>query len=187
MRKKAILLVITFLFLAVQVFAVEPQPFGLILGKTTKKEAISILEKEGGKITNSGYRVIKGDIVNPNIEGVFFEGLPLENLKVAKLWFFKGVLFKITYEFPLSMSKDEFYVLYNQLKSKYGQPSRYVEPYLSDGLAVWRFKNVEIRLVAPWVSWSMYLIYTHLPLDRKAELSDEKVFNQEMKKPKRGI
>lgn len=190
---KNIIKQLTFLFylllicLTHNLYAEEPRPFGLILGKTSKSEAIAILEKEGGRIVNSGYRVIKGDIANPNVEGVTFKGLPVENLSEATFWFFQGVLFQITYEFPLSMSKEEFYVLFNQLKSKYGKPSRYVKPYLADGLALWKFGNVEVKLLAPWVSRGMYVTYTHTPLYKRAEADDQRVFRESTSKPKKGL
>lgn len=193
MRK--FVLILSFYFLALfliilttkQIFAEEPKPFGLTLGKTTKDEALVNLRKEGGKQINSGYRIIKGEIHNPSIEGYYFKNLPLENLQNASFWFFEGVLFQINYEFPLSMSKEEFYVLYNQLSSKYGKPAKYVKPYLADGLALWKFKEIEMKLLAPWVSSKMYLIYTHIPLSKKADLSDQKVFKQETSKPQRGF
>lgn len=121
MRKKILLSVIFVFLIFINTYAEEPRPFGLVLGKTTKDEALSIMEKEGARMVSSGYRVIKGDIVNPSVEGIDFKGLPVENLSVARLWFFNGILFQITYIFPLSMNKDEFYVLYEQLKSKYGK------------------------------------------------------------------
>ncbi|RMH03425.1 MAG: hypothetical protein D6699_04995 [Aquificota bacterium] len=103
------------------------------------------------------------------------------------MWFFNGVLFQITYKFPLSMEKDEFYVLYRRLESKYGKPVKYVKPWLADGVAVWRFGDVEVELFAPWVSWEMYLFYTHLPLSEKADQSDAEVLKKETSKPKRGL
>lgn len=191
MKAKAILLsIFVLLFSAItfiNTFAEEPRPFGLIVGKTTKEEAFSIMKKEGARIVGSGYRIIKGDIVNPNIEAFEFKELPVENLSVARLWFFKDTLFQIVYEFPLSMSKEEFYVLYEQLKSKYGKPSKYVKPWLADGIAIWKFKDIKVELSAPWVSLKMYLIYTHLPLSKKAEQSDKEVMQKEISKPKRGI
>jgi len=168
-------------------FTEEPKPFGLILGKTSKSETMSILKKEGGRIVKTGYRVIKGDIVNPNVEGVTVKGLPVENLSQATFWFFQGVLFQIVYEFPLSMEKEEFYILFNQLKSKYGKPSKFIKPYLADGLALWKIKDVEIKLIAPWVSWNMYLTYTHVPLNKKVEADNERVFREATSKPKKGL
>ncbi len=187
MKGRALLSILLALLVFVNVYAQEPRPFGLVVGKTTKNEALSIMEKEGARLVGSGYRTIKGDIVNPNIEGMGFEGLPVENLSVATLWFFNGVLFQITYKFPLSMDKDEFYVLYKQLESKYGKPVKYVKPWLADGVAVWRFGDVEVRLIAPWVSREMYLFYIHLPLSKKADQSDAEVLKKETSKPKRGL
>ena len=81
---RSLIIVISVLFFVSLVFAEEPKPFGLILGKTTENEAISILQKEGGRIINTGYRIIKGDITNPNIKAVEFKGLPIENLIKAR-------------------------------------------------------------------------------------------------------
>lgn len=148
---------------------------------------LDVLKKEGGKLTQSGYRVIKGDIYNPSVEGLKYKNLPIENLIEATFWFFESVLFQIVYEFPLSMSKEEFYILYNQLSSKYGKPVKYSKPYLADGIAIWKFKDIEVELLAPWVSRIMYLRYTHLPLSQKTKLSDEKFFKQEVSKPKKGL
>lgn len=164
-----------------------PEPFGLKLGVSTKEETLQVIRKEGGRVVDSGYRVIKGDIVNPNVEGIEVKGLPVDGLQNATFWFFEGKLFKIDYTFPLSMSKEEFYVLYEQLQSKYGKPRRFVRPYLADGVAEWSFGNVNLRLIAPWVSWSMYLIYEHVPLSKRADQSDQEVFKRETSKPKRGL
>ena len=180
--KLFVLILLTFSFLFAQ-----PKPFGLELGVTTKEQALSIIRKEGGRVVNSGNRVIKGDIVNPEIEGVVVTGLPVENLQEATFWFYKGRLFKIEYTFPLSMNKEEFYVLHKQLSQKYGNPKRYVKPYLADGIADWNFGNVRMSLIAPWVSWSMYLVYEHVPTSRQADISDQEVFERETAKPRRGL
>ena len=165
----------------------KPQPFGLKLGISTKEETLEIIKKEGGKITESGYKVIKGDITNPNVEGIEVKGLPVDNLSHATFWFFKGKLYMIVYHFPLSMNHDEFYVLSDQLKKTYGQPKRYVRPWLANGLAVWDFGDVRITLSAPWASWTMYLTYEHIPLAKEVEKSDAEVYHRETAKPKKGL
>lgn len=165
----------------------KPQPFGLKLGVSTKEETIEIIKNEGGKITESGYKVIKGDIANPNVEGIEVEGLPVDNLSHATFWFFKGKLYMIVYHFPLSMNHEEFYVLFEQLKKRYGQPKRYVKPWLADGLAVWNFGDVRMTLSAPWTSWEMYLTYEHLPLVKEVAKSDAEVYHRETAKPKKGL
>uniref|UniRef100_A0A7C5X1Y2 Uncharacterized protein n=1 Tax=Thermocrinis ruber TaxID=75906 RepID=A0A7C5X1Y2_9AQUI len=175
-------------FLSLLAFAQQkPEPFGLKLGISTKEETMNVIAKEGGRVINSGYRVIKGDVVNPNVEGVVVRRLPVDNLVSATFWFFKGKLYKIDYLFPLSMEKEEFYMVYEQLKKKYGNPKRYVRPYLADGVAEWNFGDVRMSLIAPWVSESMYLIYEHTPTAREVEKSDQEVFNKETAKPKRGL
>jgi hypothetical protein len=91
---------------------------------------MKVIAKEGGRVVDSGYKVIKGDVVNPNVEGVVVRRLPVDNLVSATFWFFKGKLYRIEYLFPLSMEKEEFYMIYEQLKKKYGNPRRYVRPYI---------------------------------------------------------
>ncbi len=184
---KIIYLIFLLSFLTFNAFAEEPTPFGLILGKSTKKEALAIMKKEGARLMNSGYRVIKGDIVNPFVEGFELKNVPIENIQRATFWFFNGILFQIVYTFPLSMDKDEFFVMFENLKSKYGKPKKYVKPYLADGIALWRFKDVEVKLLAPWVSSNMYVIYTHIPLFKKAEQSDYEVMKKETSIPKKGL
>ncbi len=39
--------------------------------------------------------------------------------------------------------------MFKNLKSIYGKPTKYVKPYLADGIALWRFKDVEVKLLAP--------------------------------------
>jgi hypothetical protein len=175
-------------FLSLFAFAQQkPEPFGLKVGISTKEETMKVIAKEGGRVVDSGYKVIKGDVVNPNVEGVVVRRLPVDNLVSATFWFFKGKLYKIEYHFPLSMEKEEFYMVYEQLKKKYGNPRRYVRPYLADGIAEWNFGDVRMSLIAPWVSESMYLIYEHTPTAREVEKSDQEVFNKETAKPKRGL
>lgn len=164
-----------------------PQPFGLKLGISTKEDVLNMVKSEGGKVVGSGYRVIKGDIVNPNIEGIEVEKLPVDNLSTATFWFYQKKLFKIDYSFPLSMNKEEFYILSQLLQTKYGKPSRFIKPYLSDGVAEWNFGDIKVKLVAPWVSWNMYLIYEDTQLSRLANQSDTQVLQIETSKPKRGL
>jgi hypothetical protein len=59
--------------------------------------------------------------------------------------------------------------------------------YLANGIAEWNFGDVRMSLIAPWASWSMYLIYEHIPTAREVERSDQEVFNKETAKPKRGL
>jgi hypothetical protein len=85
------------------------------------------------------------------------------------------------------MNHEEFYVLSDQLKKMYGQPKRYVRPWLANGLAVWDFGDVRITLSAPWASWTMYLTYEHIPLTKEVEKSDAEVYHRETAKPKKGL
>jgi hypothetical protein len=94
---------------------------------------MNVIEKEGGKVVSSGYKVIKADVVNP-------------------------------------------------IKRKYGNPRRYVRPYLADGVAEWDFGDVRMTLTAPWVSEDMYLTYEHTPTAREVEKNDQEVFDEEIAK-----
>jgi len=85
------------------------------------------------------------------------------------------------------MNHEEFYVLFEQLKKRYGQPKRYVKPWLANRLAVWNFGDVRMTLSAPWASWAMYLTYEHIPLAKEVEKSDAEVYHRETAKPKRGL
>jgi len=179
--------VLILMFASVVFSFAQPKPFGLELGKSSREDALEIIKKEGARVTKNGYRVIKGDIVNPEIEGMVVEGLPLKDLTEATFWFYKGRLFQIVYTFPLNMNKEQFYILYEKLKTKYGRPDRYTAPRLANGQVIWKFGSVKVELYAPWVSWTMTLSYTHVPLYAEAELSDRKVIRKEASKPSRGL
>jgi hypothetical protein len=176
-------------FLSLVAFAQQkPEPFGLKLGISTKEETMNVIAKEGGKVVDSGYKVIKGNVVNPNVEEVEVEGLPVDDLTSATFWFFKGKLYKIEYRFPLSIDREEFDVIFEQLKRKYGNPRRYVKPCLADGIAEWNFGDVRMTLTAPWVSEDMYLTYEHTPTAMEVEKNDQEVFDEEIKKrPMKGL
>jgi hypothetical protein len=85
------------------------------------------------------------------------------------------------------MNREEFYVIFEQLRKKYGNPRWSVRLYLPDRIAEWNFGDVRMRLIAPWASRSMYLIYEHTPTAREVGKSDQEVFNKETAKPKRGL
>ncbi|EDP75970.1 hypothetical protein [Hydrogenivirga sp. 128-5-R1-1] len=159
-------------------FAKPPAPFGLELGKTTEKEFLKVVKQKGWNIEKSGYRIIEADITNPDVTGYAISGINLDKLSEAVFWFYKGTLFKIVYTFSEDMQKNTFYLYFDQLKAKYGKPSSYRKPWLSDGEAVWRFGNVKLELYCPWVGRSTYILYVHTPLDRKAEKSDEAYYRK---------
>jgi hypothetical protein len=170
-------------FLSLLAFAQQkPEPFGLKLGISTKEETMKVIAKEGGRVVDSGYKVIKGNVVNPNVEGVEVEGLPVDDLVSATFWFFKGKLYKIEYRFPLSVNKEEFDVILEQLKRKYGNPRRYVKPYLANGVAEWDFGDVRMILTAPWGFGDMNLTYEHTPTAIEVEKNDQEVFDEEIAK-----
>lgn len=167
-------------FAALPSFAAEkPMPFGLQIGVSTSRDALAVIEAEGGRITRSGNRIISGDIVNPAVEGMIVEGLKIEGLREARFWFLNGTLMGIDYDFPASMSKSEFYRLLDLLREKYGKPIQLQRPQLAEGIAVWRSGDVETRLSVPWVASSTSLEYRSISLVKKAAVEDRKVYERE--------
>ncbi|ACN99727.1 hypothetical protein SULAZ_0855 [Sulfurihydrogenibium azorense Az-Fu1] len=62
-----------------------PAPFGIQLGKDNVQTVKSIIQKEGGRITEEGYRLVNNEnIQNPDVYGIFVKNLPIDYLKVAK-------------------------------------------------------------------------------------------------------
>lgn len=167
-------------------FAEEPRPFGLILGKSSLQETRTVIEREGGKITNEGSRVIDGDMVNPRVTGLEVEGLPVAELENANFWFFNGTLMEVDYRFPGSMDKSEFYRLSDQLKEKYGKPASYRAPNLANGLAVWKSRGVEVRLSVAWVGSVTNVTYLSPALAAKASTDDKRVYAQQTKEKVKG-
>lgn len=159
--------------------AEQPRPFGLILGSSTKQDALKAIQTEGGTVTRAGNRIVSGEIINPAVEGMIVEGLKIEGLQEARFWFMGGTLMAIDYDFPASMSKAEFYRLFDQLREKYGKQAQFRAPRLADGLAVWKAGSVETRLSVPWVASTTAVTYRHLPLWKKAAAEDKKVYEQE--------
>lgn len=158
-----------------------PKPFGLKLGISTKKETLQIIKKEGGRIVGRGYKVIKWDIVNPNVEGIEVKGLPVYNMKKAVFWFFKGKLYAIDYIFPLEMYSE----VSKWLEYKYGKT--YLEIPDSPALTskrvgkIWVFKDIFVTITVPRKSIGftsdpfVYLRYEHTPLASKVEESDMEI------------
>jgi len=168
-----------------------PTPFGLILGVSTQKQFESkILDKvilrnfkNYRKIVKHGYKIIKQDIINPNVYGYIFEkGINLQNLNRAIFWFYKGTLMEIKYVFNEDMEKNTFYLYLDKLTAKYGEPKVYRKPYLGDGLAIWQVGNVRVELSVPWVSRYTYLVYKDINLSKKAEEDDKKYYENYIKK-----
>ena len=176
------------LFLAVKfAFAGWEMPFGLRLGVDTPETVKKVVMANGGVVEEEGNKIIKQDIVNPDIYGFKVENLNVDYLDYAMFWFYKVKLYQIEYVFPLNMEHEEFYLIGKKLRAKYGNPSRYVKPYLADGVAVWRNGDIEIKLLAPWVSRSMYLTYTHKQLESQALSSNNYYLNKTLSKPSKGL
>jgi hypothetical protein len=163
-------------------FAEQPAPFGLNLGKTTEEEFLSVVKSKGWTVGKSGYRIIKGDITNPDVTGYLISGIDIERLDEAYFWFYKGKLFQIEYRLAENMNKETFYLYYDQLKAKYSNPVAFTKPWLADGRALWRFGEVEVELFVPWVSRITYLTYTHRTLYKQSEKSDEVYYRNYIKK-----
>ncbi|TCK02896.1 tetratricopeptide repeat protein [Phorcysia thermohydrogeniphila] len=165
----------------------RPSPFGLTVGVTTEDEFKEIVKNKGWQIVESGYRVIKNDISNPDVTGYKVAGLPLEKLKSAYFWFFKGKLMKIDYRLEEFMDKSTFYMYYDLLKNKYGTPLSYKKPQVSEGRALWKIGGVEIELYCPWVTTTTYLSYTDPDLYSKAAESDRAVYEEQTKKKAKSL
>lgn len=170
-----------FLCLVSTSVAEEPRPFGLVLGKSTPQEVRAVIQKEGGKITVEGNRVIDKDINNPSVTGMEVAGLSVPDLRSAQFWFYKDVLMEVNYFFPASMDKSEFYRLTDQLKEKYGKTASYRRPQLSDGLALWKTRDTEVRLAVPWVASATTVAYRYPLLINKAKADDKQVYAQQTK------
>ena len=164
-----------------------PKPFGLILGFTTVDEFLSVVKKKNWVITKEGNRIIKDDISNPNVYGYFVENIKLKNLSNAKFWFYKGRLMEITYILYEDMGKNTFKSYYDKLKAKYGNPVKYIEPYLAEGYAEWDFGNIKIKLRVPWVSRYTYLTYEEENLVKEADRDDEKYYQSVIQKTSKDI
>ena len=178
-------LVLSLLLLFALGFGGEPSPFGLKLGKTTEGEFLKVVEDRGWRVEKSGYRIIKGDVSNPEVSGYQIGGINLDKLSQAFFWFYKGVLFQVEYRLYENMSKETFKYYYEQLRAKYGRPSVYREPWLQNGRAVWKFRNVTLELYSPWVGRVTYLTYTHRRLNAEAERSDKKHYREYIKRKSR--
>ncbi len=88
--------------------AKPPAPLGLELGKTTEKRFLNLVKQKGWRIEKSGYRIIKGDISNPDVTGYIISGIKLDKLDSATFWFYKSTLFKIIYTLRENMNKEAF-------------------------------------------------------------------------------
>ncbi|MDI1300129.1 hypothetical protein [Methylotenera sp.] len=157
----------------------DPTPLGLVFGKTTIEEALIILKKEGGTITNSGNRRICGDTLNPYVEGYFLNGVNIQGVTATKVWFLNGVLMELTYE--LSGNFEQFN---DQLKTKYGDPSKSLE---IGGMSrySWLFKNMELAFEITFSSITMD--YSNLQLLQESQSIDGKVCAEAHNKAMRQI
>ncbi|MBI1912949.1 MAG: hypothetical protein HYS21_13235 [Deltaproteobacteria bacterium] len=175
------ILLIGSLTIGTEAIAEEPRPFGLIIGKSNIQDARATIQKEGASINAEGNRIIEGDISNPAVQGLEVIGLPIPELKKAFFWFYKGTLMEVVYMFSASMDKSEFYQLTDQLSEKYGKPGTYRKPNLADGLATWKFKDLEVKISVLWVGTATTIIYENPQLRTKANAEDKKVYEQQVK------
>jgi TPR repeat protein len=160
----------------------RPSPFGLTVGVTTEDEFKEIVKNKGWQIVDSGYRVIKNNIVNPDVTGYKVVGLPLEKLKSAYFWFFKGKLMEIEYRLKESLDKSTFSLYYDLLKNKYGNPVIY-----TNTRALWRIGKVEVELYCSLFETTTYLLYKDPVLYLKAENSDRAIYEEQTKKKAKSL
>lgn len=164
-----------------------PSIFGLRIGYATEDDFVKTVKQKGWKIIKSGYKVIRSDIVNPNVKGYIVSGIPLQKLDSAVFWFFKGVLFEVNYTFTETMNKSTFYTYYDLLRKKYGSPEMYTRPHLSDGRAKWSKGDVLIELHAPWARPNTYLEYVNLTVWDEAANSDDEIYKKEIDKKSKSL
>jgi len=152
-----------------------PTPFGLIFGKTNREETYKILQDQGGTLEKEGYRVIKDDISNPNIVGAFFRGVQIEGVLTTKAWFYKDIIMSLNYELSGS-----FKTFYDQLKERYGTPTKSRSGFGGEEYAIWKFKDVDLELIHPFMG-TFSMSYTHIPLWEKSKQDDSNHYTKTIK------
>lgn len=152
-----------------------PTPFDLIFGQTNREEAYKILQGQGGTLETEGYRVIKDDISNPNIIGAFFRGVKIDGVMTTKAWFYKDTIMTLNYELSSS-----FKTFYDQLKERYGTPTKSRSGFGGEEYAIWKFKDVDLELVHPFMG-TFTMSYTYIPLWGKSKQDDSTHYSETTK------
>jgi hypothetical protein len=153
----------------------NPAPFGFVFGKTTREDVLNILKKEGASVVQGGYRIIKGKITNPHVEGYVLKDIGIDGVVTAKVWFLDGVLMELTY--TLSGSFQPFY---DQLKVKYQEPSKATTDFGGEAHARWLFKDIGLSLDKPFMG-DMTMDYTHVQMYNESNSLDDKVYAESTK------
>jgi hypothetical protein len=90
----------------------------------------------------------------------------MEGATDTKAWFFKNTLMMLSY--TLSGS---FKTYYDQLRERYGAPTKVNEGFGGEAFASWKFKDVDLELNHPFMgNFTMSFIYD--PLWEQAKKSD---------------
>lgn len=150
----------------------DPQPFGLVFGKTSSADALKILGEQGGLVTSSGNRIIKDDLANPEIEGYYLSGVRMEGVREMKIWFFKDTLMGIDYELGGSFKSFN-----DQLREKYGEPAKAANGFGGEAHAFWKCTNVVMALDKPFIE-NLTLTYRHLSLYDESKQSDKRYYSK---------
>lgn len=119
-----------------------PQPFGLVLGRTTEAEARTLCRQEKAEATARGVvdaRPAPGAAPEPvpNARTVLLDvsGLPMAGLESTRLAFLDDRLYAIAYRFAAGHDARP---LLQQLEAKYGKPEE--QPGLARRFE-WRFEG----------------------------------------------
>jgi len=161
-----------------------PQPFELILGRSTLNDARKIWQREGGSITASGYgeaMPAAGDnnpdgIPNPRVELFDVKGLPIDRLSTARFGFFDGGLYFIEYKFE---ERADFEKLLLQVTAKYGPPDH--TPTGMNRTFEWQFGDVLLVLEDNFMGRDT-MSFTHQSTRRAVSASHATVYAAHIKK-----
>jgi|GEM_PF-6513596 len=161
-----------------------PQPFDLILGRSTLSQARAIWQREGGSVTGNGYgeaMPAAGDnnpdgVANPRVELFDVKGLPVDRLSAARFGFFDGGLYFIEYKFE---ERADFEKLLLQVTAKYGPPDH--SPAGMNRAFEWQFGDVLLVLEDNFMGRDT-MTFTHQSTRRAVSASHAAVYAAHVKK-----
>jgi hypothetical protein len=161
-----------------------PQPFGLVLGKSTKAEAEAVWLAEGGVIISKGHGEAKPGygvdndpegVANDRVEIIDVAKLPLDRLKTARFGFLDGKLYLVRYEFDPGADFDK---IVQQVISKYGRPKQSSD--FGDKLLVWGFGGMSLVLKDDFMEPDSMLFRDEM-LMKRVKASHAEVYAQHVK------
>jgi hypothetical protein len=163
--------------------AAAPQPFELVMGKSTTTDAQAIWKREGGKVIGEGYGDAKPSssdndpdgVANRRIVLIDVQGLPLERLESARFGFFDNTLYLVQYMFEGGADFDKLFL---QVSSKYGPPQR--KGGFGDEFFEWRFDSVVLSMEKKFIGQHS-MTFLHEPTLRSAKASNADVYATHVK------